>query len=30
VGSIDSVLPTADIVERLENEYRAARMRLAS
>lgn len=30
VGSIDSVLPTAEIVERLENEYRAARTRLAS
>ena len=29
VGSIDSVLPTAEIVERLENEYRAARTRIA-
>ena len=29
VGSIDSVLPTAEIVDRLENEYRAARTRIA-
>jgi nitronate monooxygenase len=28
VGSIDSILPTAEIVDRLDNEYRAALGRL--
>jgi nitronate monooxygenase len=30
VGTIDDILPTAEIVDRLDREYRAARKRMAA